>query len=110
MNQLEQLEVTIEKHKQNIEKVEMLRRLEKNPDFIALVKEGYFKEEACRLVLTKNDPVNLNPEAQAAILRDIDAISSLADFFRSIERSGVKSIKQLADDMDSVEYYENGGE
>lgn len=110
MNKIAQIELSIEQRKQSIARHDALLRLQDNPDFQVLVAQGYFKDEACRLVLTKNDPANLNTEGQESVLRDIDAISSFHAYLAGIARSGNVARKCLEGDMETLEHYENGGE
>ncbi len=55
-SEMQEIEVTIEETKAQILRGERVKRLRENEDFKALILEGYFKEEAARLVLLKADP------------------------------------------------------
>jgi hypothetical protein len=48
-NDIEQIELSIEEAQKMVERASMARRLADNPDFKALVLEGYFEKEAARL-------------------------------------------------------------
>lgn len=59
-------------------------RLCKNKDFMALIKEAYFKDEAVRLVHLRGDPAFQTAEKQASILTQMDAIAGLNSFFLNV--------------------------
>lgn len=74
-----------------------LERLRSNRDFNKLIVEGYLKDEAIRLVHAKADPALQSASAQAAILRDIDAIGALEQFFTTIYQQARIAGKQMLD-------------
>lgn len=82
---IEQLDEAIQDARVNIELGLALVRLQSNPDFKKVIKEGYFKEEAIRLVHLKSEPSMQSPNHQAAILSQIDAIGTLAQYFHTLQ-------------------------
>jgi len=72
----QEIQLDIDDAKAVIAKRDALERLESNADFKAIVIEGYFKEEAIRLVGLKAHPSMENPEDEKAIIRAIDGIGS----------------------------------
>jgi hypothetical protein len=62
-----------------------LVRLTNSRDFRAVITQGYFKDEAVRLVHLKGDPNMQTPEKQASILTQIDAIAVLNQYFLVIQ-------------------------
>lgn len=81
-------------------KVELLRkvnRLLSNPDFIELVTEGYFRDEAVRLVHAKSaqTPEFTRPEMQAKLDTDIKSIGSFANYLGNLERIGLEGQELL---------------
>lgn len=74
-----------------------LERLRVNPDFKKLVVEGYLKNEAVRLVHLKADPNMSAPQHQAAIVRDIDSIGALAQFFATVDAVGRRAERAIAE-------------
>lgn len=81
-----------------------LERLEQNPDFIKVVLEGYFKNEAVRGVsLLANDSIRQRG-ARPEIMEKLVAISSLQDFFLTI-KAMAPTEEELAEaeDDESVE-------
>lgn len=99
MNDLElkHIELTEQEAKASIELSKALDRLSNNRDFKKVVTEGYFKDEAVRLVLTKANPACSTDEIQKAIIRDIDAIGSFRQYLGQIQHNAEMATKALAD-------------
>ena len=74
-----------------------LERLQKNRDFLAVIKDGYFAAEAVRLVHLRGDTMYQTPERQAVILKQIDAISSLHHYFQVIQMLAGQADKAIED-------------
>lgn len=87
-SQIHEVEMQIDVAKQHITRGKALERLLKNKDFKLLIQDGFFKEEAIRLVELKGSPAMQNPENQANILRAMDAIGVLQGYLRQIEGFG----------------------
>lgn len=81
---LKQLDRSIKNANQLIDIGNALERLRSNKDFRKVISEGYFEQEAIRLVMLKADPHMQTPEKQAAVLRDIDSVGALAQYFRTV--------------------------
>jgi uncharacterized protein with PhoU and TrkA domain len=94
---LKELEVTEQDAKAAIELAKALDRLSNNRDFKKIIHEGYFKDEAVRLVLIKSEP-NLQAEhIQKDIIKDIDAIGSFRMYLRNIQFQAQQARKALVD-------------
>lgn len=101
--QIREIEADIKEAKKVIELGETVARLKSNRDFRKLILEGYLRDEAIRLVHVKSD-INLqDAENQRKIIRDIDAISSLADYFRTVEFNGRQAKDKLGDAEAAIE-------
>jgi len=81
-----------------------LERLRSNRDFKALILDGYFREEAIRLVHLRSDPAYQGPEKQALLLLDIDAVANLASYFRTVDALGETARKALKDGEETLEH------
>lgn len=81
-----------------IEKRDALLRLFAHKDFKAVISEGYFKDEAVRLVEAKGNPMMADEADQAAILKDIDGIGSLRCYFHATKHAGDMAEKALEDE------------
>lgn len=101
--QIAALEQGIETKKHQVALNNALERLMSNKDFKKVVLDGYFTGEAVRLVSLKADYSQRAPDAQAAIIRDIDAIGSLQKYFRLIETTAEQAASSIKDDEQTVE-------
>lgn len=81
---IQELEANIESAKESIELGLSLERLFSNRDFKKVVLNGYFAEEAVRLVHLKGAPESQTSDAQKSIVDKIDAISSFSNFLKDI--------------------------
>lgn len=92
------LEVSIDEAKAAISKADALQRLMSNKDFITVISDGYFKDEASELVLKKAVPALATDEAQASLLKAIDSIGFLRQYFIVTAHFGSMAKKSLEDD------------
>lgn len=73
--QIKQLELSIEEAKEMIALGDAIEKLYKNTYFKKVILEGYFKDEAIRLVMAKSNPMLLQGNAVMKsddIQRDLD--------------------------------------
>lgn len=94
---IKELEMSIEQAKQLVRMGEALDRLHNNPDFKNIILKEYLTEEPVRLVHVKADANMQSAESQQAILKQMDAIGSLANFFRTVRYHAEMSRKAIAD-------------
>lgn len=97
-SQVETLEISITQAKKYVDKLNSVMNLLKNKDFNKFIEEGYFKQEASRLVLLKADPAMQKPEDQAAIIRSIDAIGSFRQYISNTIQMGRMMEKSMQED------------
>jgi hypothetical protein len=100
--QIEQIELTIEQGRAKIAKGNALNRLSENPDFKEIVREGYFKDEAVRLVQAKASPGMSNDAGQAAIVKSIDAIGGLLQYFVTIQTEANLALEAMGDHEEAI--------
>lgn len=86
--QIKSLQDSITSYRKDAELADSLNRLKGNRDFRKLVLEGYFKDEAVRLVHLKADPAMATPDRQASVVREIDAIGSFRGYLDLVARQG----------------------
>lgn len=84
MSDIQEIELSIEQSRVFITTADALNRLMKNEDFKILISVGYFKEEPARLVELKAAPQTTSEEWQASIIKSIDGIGSLQQYFNTI--------------------------
>jgi len=95
------LDRNIKEAKKVVDLSEALARLGSNRDFRKVIEEGYFEKEAVRLVHLKADPNMQTGEYQAKIVKDIDAIGSLSQYFATIKQMASVASRALAADEET---------
>lgn len=83
-DQLQDIEENIKEARKIVEFGTSLERLRNNKDFKTVILEGYFKAEAIRLVHLKADPSMATAERQTSIIKQMDAIGALAEYFQVV--------------------------
>ena len=96
--ELKAIEISIETAKEGIAKSKALARLTKNKDFQAVIDTGYFRDEAARLVLMRGAPQMQSPEHQEGLMREIDSIAFLRQYFSTIYMQGEMLERSLTAD------------
>lgn len=86
MNQqyLQAVEADIKRNKASVNDGEAVARLMSNKDFKKIILQGYFKDEAVRLVHLKADPAMQSEESQRSIVLQMDAIGSFHQYLHII--------------------------
>jgi len=84
MSEVHNIELSIEQARGYVKASDALNRLFANPDFVEIIKVGYFKDEPARLVEMKAAPQMANEVHQARILKNIDGIGALQQYFNTI--------------------------
>lgn len=80
---IHQIEKEIQSAKERVQFGEAIERLKSNRDFKKVFLEGYFREEAIRLVGLKADPSQQKEECQQEIIKQIDAIGAVQAFLNA---------------------------
>lgn len=96
--EIQEIEVSIQAARKNVDKMEALLRLIDNKDFKAIIDEGYFQEEAARVVLLKSEPEMQKPDMQDQLDKSIIAIGTLRQYFRTIMQIGRMAERSIKDD------------
>lgn len=86
MSQIEQLEMSIEQAKALVERRDLVLKLSRNREFNKIITDGYFKDEAARLVSISGE-INHKPHRDE-IFDSIKAISHFRQFLSDIVRLG----------------------
>jgi hypothetical protein len=85
---MQEIEIDIEDARKTIELGEIVKRLEATDDFRTLVLEGYFRDDAARVVMLKSDPEFQTDERQYKLDRDILGISVFGEYLRTKKMLG----------------------
>lgn len=83
---IQELDASIASAKETIELGTALERLFSNKDFKKVVLNGYFKDEAVRLVHLRGEPTNQSFEALSSLDNKIMAISSFSIYLKNIQK------------------------
>lgn len=78
------IEKEIQHSKELVELGKGLERLRSNRDFKKIIVEGYLEQECIRLVLLKADQNMQSTEKQASIVKQMDAIGALHQYFQTV--------------------------
>jgi hypothetical protein len=93
--QLNQIEITLEQANALIADGEALNRLYNNKDFKRIILDEFFEKHAIRLVHLKASPARQEKQAQLDILKEMDVIGGLRDYFRVIMGRANLAAKEL---------------
>ena len=101
-NDIDVVEIQIKTAKEMINIKEALERLYKNKDFQLVINKEYFEKEAARLVRLRAD-MNLNATQRENVLRSIDGIGCLAQYFETIHQRASMMEQCIKDDEKAKE-------
>lgn len=99
MSEIEQLELAVDKAREMVERRDMVLKLSKNREFRKIMSEGYFVDEAARLVAISGELAH-KPHRDE-IFDSIKAISHVRQYFSDIVRLG----NIAENEIDSSEEY-----
>ena len=108
---VQQIELNIKESRKVADLGDALARLKTNRDFKKVILEGFFEQEAIRLVHLKADTNMQSAESQKAILTQLDAVGALAQYFRTLEfRASLANKSIQFDEQTRDELLLEGGE
>lgn len=96
--EIETIELNIKHAKKAVDLMKSVQRLTTNRDFKKVFLEGYFEQEAIRLVLLKSDPSLQGAEDQAALIKQMDAIGSVRQYLNTVNQLGRMAEKAISED------------
>jgi hypothetical protein len=100
--QIQHVELSLEEAKKVVAFGEAIKRLEKNRDFQRVIFDGYFGDEAKRLVFLTAEP-NLDEKAMQGTWSDIRGIGALRQFLMNRKVLGDIAAKDVADHAETLE-------
>lgn len=95
--QLKEVEISIESAKDAVARKEALKKLYSNKDFNRIILNGYFIDEAARLVRMKADPAMQTPESTRIVDNSIIAIGYLQQYLLKVDRVGDMAANSIRD-------------
>lgn len=85
-DEIKELDASIQRSKEIVELGACLDRLSSNRDFRTIVQEGYFKQEAVRLVHLRADPAMQAKDRQDGINKQLDSIACFSQYLREVQQ------------------------
>lgn len=98
---VQQLDNSIKQATVNVEFGKAIERLRSNRDFKLVIGEGYFEREAIRLVHLKSDVAMQSVASQADIVKQMDAIGALQQFFNAKLHVARLATRAIEDDEET---------
>jgi CHAT domain-containing protein len=98
---IQAIEENIREARKIVELGNALERLMSNRDFKQVVKEGYFEQEAIRLVHLKADPSFQSADMQKSIVTQIDAIGAVTQYFNTVLHRAGQAEKAIEADEEA---------
>lgn len=105
--QIQEFELTIADAKAQVGLAEALERLHKNPDFRQVIVDGYFRDEAARMVSLLGEPNAQEPAMQTAINNSLRSISELRQHFTKIFHFGELAHRAIEESQQAITEIEN---
>ena len=105
--QIQELEITIADARKAVELGNALNRLSDNKDFKLIIGDGYLKEFALGQMELLAHPNMQDEEAQAGIIKDLQATSSLHAHFVSIMQRAATMQTALTEQEQTLEEIHN---
>ncbi len=96
------IEAQLKAAKGTVEFYQALERLTESKDFKKVILDGYFKDEAVRLVHLKADPAMQSADAQKSLVAQMDSIGALTTYFRSLRLKAEMATKSIAANEDAL--------
>lgn len=110
-SEIGQIERELKEARKRVEFGAALERLHGNRDFRKVVSEGYFRDEAVRLVHLKADPSMQDADSQRSITQQIDAIGAFSAYLHTAQqiasiaakavREGERELAEVAAEVES---------
>ena len=96
--ELQQLELNIKQAQKMADLGDALERLRNNRDFKKVIEEGYFKDEAVRLVHLMSDSNMQSPEIQTSIHKQMIAVGVFRDYLETLNTRADMARRSVAAD------------
>lgn len=101
-NDIEQVELTIAEAKKVVDRGRMAEKLSRNPDFKKLVMDGYFVDEAARLVHLSSDPT-LPENIRNVVLRDMNGPGAFKRYLSALVQMGKNAAREIEEHQETLD-------
>lgn len=102
-SEIKQIEDAIAQNKRDIALLDALESLRQNKHFIEVISKGFCTDKAVQLVRLKANPDKQNLKDQDAILKEIDGIGTLQQYFDDIVKKGEIAKTSLHGNRETLE-------
>lgn len=100
-NEIQQVEVSLEAAQDMVAFGDALLRLEQNRDFQRVILDGYFRDEAARLVMLTGAP-NINDASRANVHASIRGVAELRQYLIAKRAMADVARKEVEDYQDAL--------
>ena len=107
MSRVEKLEETLKMANEGIELADLIEKLHRNPTFKKVILQGYYEDEAVRLVTLLSDSNMQQPEQQQLIQNAMRGIGELRSWFNGMQQRGSQLQKVKNDVEQELQYIAN---
>lgn len=97
-DQIKQIDLSIKDAQELVEAGSALQKLYSNKDFKTVIIKGYFEQESIRLVHLKADPSMQSADSQLSIVKQMDSIGNLKQFFYGVMHRASMATKAIESD------------
>lgn len=101
-SEISSLQSSIERATAHIESGKAVERLRNNKDFKKIVIDGYFNQEAVRLVHLKGEPSMQKDDSQVSIVKQMDAIAAFSQYLTIVILQANQAEKQRVGDEETM--------
>lgn len=99
MTNQEEVELEMVETQQWVSRYEALQRLEKNPDFINVISEGYIRDRSLQGVsMLANEGVKRQGQ-RPDVMEMLVAVSTLQDYFKMLKNLGAIAKSDMDEEM-----------
>ena len=96
MNEVQEIEISLEHCKEEIGKANLIASLHNNPEFQRIILDGFFEKYPAELVRSLTDPVIANNQSKREeVLRTLEGISVLHGYLRATYQKGQMAKQSL---------------
>ncbi|MGL4616519.1 MAG: hypothetical protein ACRCVV_22030 [Shewanella sp.] len=104
---IEECKERINKFQEHIDRLAAFERMADTTEFKAIIEDEYFTKRPVRLVMAKGNPSMESPDKQASLIREMDGIAMLRQYFYLIHTEGAQAAAFIERELEQIRYLEN---